>query len=154
MHGSGDLGPLGALGEQRAQPQDERVGLVGLADEAVRADLQGLHDLAGLAQGGDEDDGQVAERRIGLDRPALEAGEARHHHVAHHEVVGLRGQPRERRLAIRGHLHPEAFSLQDQAQQPGLGGAVLDHQNARRAHRDPTGESAARVVQTSPRGST
>ena len=94
------LRPLGPLGQQRAQPRDEGVGLVGLADEAVRAHLEGLHDLLGLAQRRDQHHRDLAQRRVGLDRPAqLEAGEARHQDVAHDQVEGRRREPRERRLA-------------------------------------------------------
>ena len=125
-----------ALGEQRAQPRDEGVGLVGLADEAVRAHLEGLHDLLGLAQRRDQHHGDLAQRRVGLDHPAqLEAGEARHEDVAHDQVEGRRRQPRERRRPVPGHLHGEAFGLQDQAEQPGLGRAVFDDEDAWRAHR-------------------
>ena len=123
-------------GEQRAQPRDEGVGLVGLADEAVRAHLEGLHDLLGLAQRRDQHHRDLAQRGVGLDRPAqLEAGEARHEDVAHDQIEGRRRQSRERRLPVPGHVHREAFALQDQTEQPGLGRAVFDDEDAWRAHR-------------------
>ena len=115
---------------------DEGIGLVGLADEAVRAHLEGLHDLLGLAQRRDQHHRDLAQRGVGLDHPAqLEAGEARHQDVAHDQIEGRRRESRERRRSVPGHVHGEAFGLQDQAEQPGLGRAVFDDEDTWCAHR-------------------
>lgn len=107
----------------------------GLHEIVVRAVRQALD--RGLLPGprGEQDDRQLAQRRVLPDRARqLEAVHSRHHHVAQDQVRRFLAHRPERVVAVRRRRHP--VSLPEQAAHVGAHvGVVIDDEDERPAAR-------------------
>ena len=107
--------------------------MVGLGDEIVGAALDAADDGDGIAERGQQDDGDMAFGRVVLDLAAeFVAGHARHQDVGEDEVERGGVEKLEAVLAIRGHFNLK-IRFQKEPQLLRLSLAVLDDQDA--AHR-------------------
>ena len=76
-------------------------------------------------------DGHVA---LGPQDPAdVQAVDIGHHHVEHHEIRALLADLLQRRTAVARQRHRMSLALQVHADQLGLLGVVLSHQDPRHA---------------------
>src|SRR5262249_35691226 len=87
----------------RADAQQQFAFVDGLGDKVVGAGLDGTLDVAGVIEGGDHDDADVARGRVGAQALAdLEAADLRHHDVEEDQVGLPGGDLVQRFLAVGG----------------------------------------------------
>jgi hypothetical protein len=133
-HARAGLQPHLAGVEDAAQPRDELVHVVGLAEEVVGAGGQSVDDVERVRQRGQQDDRKVG---IGvLDLPAqLVAVHAGHDDVRQHQVHRTVGKPLQGPPPVLGLNDVKPCAVQAGTQALGLRAAVLDHEHCR--HRPP-----------------
>ena len=119
-------------GQHLFQPRDELLGLRGLDDECIRAQVPN-HSFVGLVGvgGGVHHEGHAAESRIALPlSQELEAVFDRHQQIRDAKLGWVRPGLRQRLVAVRRFLDLEARRAEQRAQQVAIRLQVVDHQHA------------------------
>jgi len=145
--GDGDFGARRQRGEQRFQ----RLGGGRLGHGVEGAGLPRLLDETRLVVAADDDDGNVAHGRAGLDAAGhLEAVHVRHH-VVHENQVGR--LPRQHVQGLRprfGEFHPDAHSFQFSLHGEASDLGIVHHECAQVLHRVPSSGNRSLNVTTEP----
>jgi hypothetical protein len=103
--------------------------------EVVGAGLVALAHRGGIAERGEDDDGQRGPQPLADAQAGLEAVHAGHAHVEQDEVEGLVDEPLQRLLARFGPLGVLLVERQQVHQRAGDVRVVVDDEDARHGHR-------------------
>ena len=113
-----------------ADAVEQVVFRIRLADEIVGAAFDAADDVLRVVERGDEDHGNIAQGRIGLDGAAqVVAIHFRHDDIGQHQVRLALADGGQGQLAIRRHARVIVQRLDQAAQSLRLGRAVLDDQD-------------------------
>jgi opacity protein-like surface antigen len=115
----------------RLDARADHRGVARLGEEVVGAAAEPRDERGAVVARGEQHDGGVAQRRVGLDAPAgLHPVHPGHHHVEHHAVGGARRERRERLLARARERHVAALRPQRRGERRQARRAVVHRQHA------------------------
>src|SRR5262245_17734669 len=109
---------MSAATEDGLHSSSELLGIEGLAEVVVGADVEPALQVGVLGARGEQDDRHAASRLVHAETAReLEAVQLGHHHVEHRQVGPLVARERERLLAVSGEDHRVARPLQPEGDQ-------------------------------------